>query len=162
MLVVFCRLLLIIDVSRLLHLSIPTFDLFQSEPTAAPSSWEQQGPTIFGDGAGDLLGLSVALSSAASILAMGAPGYNNNTGYVKVYRADDDGGNRVQLGQTIYDDATGDWFGQSVDITAKGTTIICGSPGSSVVNDRPGYVRVFSLVDGNNDLGTDTSWEQIG
>ena len=102
-----------------------------------PSSWEQLGPTIVGDGAGDSLGRSVALSSDASILAMGAPWYNNNTGYVKVYRADDDGGNRVQLGQTIYGNATGDWFGWSADITADGMTIICGSP---VVDDRPGYV----------------------
>jgi hypothetical protein len=87
---------------------------------------------------------------------MGAPYYNDDTGYIKVYRADDDGGNRVQLGPTIYGDATYDWFGQSVDITANGTTIICSSP----VGDGPGYVRVFSLVGGNDDLDTAT-WDQI-
>ncbi len=104
----------------------------------------------------------MALSSDASTLAMGAPYYNNNTGYVKVYRADNDGGNRVQLSQTIYGDATDDYFGYSADITADGMTIICGSPGSYGNDDWAGYVRVFSLVDGNEDLGTETSWEQIG
>jgi hypothetical protein len=102
----------------------------------------------------------VALSSEASTLAIGAPWGNDDTGYVRVYRTDDDGGNRVQLGQTIYGDATGDEFGWSVDITADGTTLVCGSPGTWEVNDRPGYVRVFSLV-GGDDLDTAT-WNQIG
>ncbi len=162
MLVVFRRRLPIINVSCLLHLSIPTFDLFQSDPTAAPSSWEQRGPTIVGDAAGDELGSSVALSSDASILAMGAPDYNNNMGYVKIYRTEDDGGSRVQLGQTIYGNATDDEFGSSVDITADGMTIICGSQGNYEIFDRPGYVRVFSLVGVDDDLDTATSWEQIG
>jgi len=43
----------------------------------------------------------VALLSYASILAMGAPYYNDDTGYIKVYCADNDGGKRVQLGPTI-------------------------------------------------------------
>jgi hypothetical protein len=39
-------------------------------------------------------------------------------------------------------------------------TIICGSPGLYTF-DRPGYVRVFSLVGGADNLGTAT-WNQIG
>ena len=89
----------------------------------------------------------------------GGVGYNQDTGYVKVYRVDDDGGNRMQLGQTIYGDATGDYFGGSVDITANGMTIICGSPGFE--RTRKGYVRVFALVGGNDNLDTAT-WKQIG
>ncbi len=159
MLIVFCRRRQI-DISPL-HLLILAFALFQSEPTVVPSSWEQRGPTIVGDASGDELGCSVAFSLDASTLAMGAPGYNNRTGYVKVYRTNDDGKNRVQLGENIYGNATNDNFGWYVDITADGMTIICGSLGSSEANDRPGYVRVFSLVGGDNDLDTDT-WEQIG
>ncbi len=104
----------------------------------------------------------MALSSNASILAMGAPYFNNNMGYVKVYCADDNGRNRVQLGQTIYGDATNDYFGNSADITANRMTISCGSPGSLEANNQPGYVRVFSLVGGDGNLDRDTSWEQIG
>jgi hypothetical protein len=68
----------------------------------------------------------------------------------------------VQLGEIIYGDATGDLFGRSVDITAEGNAIVIGSPGwlDGGIGDRPGYVKVFSLVS-DDDLGTNT-WEQIG
>jgi hypothetical protein len=95
-------------------------------------------------------------------VVLGAPGNNNNTGYVVVYRTGDNSGNRTQLGKTIYGNGTNDWFGQSVDITADGMTMICGSLGYYEFGDRPGCVRTFSLVGGSGDLGTDTSWEQIG
>jgi hypothetical protein len=117
---------------------------------------------IVGDAAGDLLGFLVALSPDASTLAMGAPYYNKNTGYVKVYHTNDDGRNRVQLGQTIYGNVTDDYFRYSADITTDGMTIICVSPGSYGNDDRAVYLRVFSLVDGDDDLGTETFWEQIG
>jgi hypothetical protein len=111
-------------------------------------SWRQQGATIVG------VGESVALSADASIMAIGdyhTMGYV----YVKVYHTDDDGVNRVQLGQTIYGDATNDYFGRSfgisIDITPDGNTLAIGSSK---------YVRVFSL-EGDSDLGTD-NWKQIG
>jgi hypothetical protein len=116
--------------------------------------------TIEGDFPNDLLGNSVALSANASILAIGARGYNNGTGYVKVFLTYDDGGNRVQLGQTILGDNAYDDFGESLDITADGMTIICGSPGYSGEIDGPGYMKVFSLKS-DSSLGTDI-WKQIG
>lgn len=111
----------------------------------------------------------MALSADARTLVIGAPGYDSNTdrkGYVKVYRADEDGGNRVQLGKTIYKNATGDLFGWSVDITSDGNFIVLGSPGTGMwvgdawEDDHPGYVRVFSL-DSNNEAGTNGTWKQI-
>ncbi|KAL3809759.1 hypothetical protein ACHAXA_010714 [Cyclostephanos tholiformis] len=87
------------------------------------------------------------------------PGHGQGQGYAKVYRTSDGSGNRVPLGQTVFGAKTGDRFGHSVDIAADGNTIVIGSPGYSDDN-RPGYVRVFSLVS-DDDLGTNT-WEQIG
>jgi hypothetical protein len=87
---------------------------------------------------------------------MGTLGYNNDTGYVKVYHTNDNGRNRTQLSKTIYGNAANDGFGHFVDITANGMTIICGS-----LWTVPGCVRVFSLVDGDDNLGMAT-WEQIG
>jgi hypothetical protein len=55
--------------------------------------------------ASDNFGRSVALSADASIMAIGASSDFDYTGYVEVYSTDDDGGNRVQLGQTIYGNA---------------------------------------------------------
>jgi hypothetical protein len=93
-------------------------------------------------------------------MAIGASGYNNYTGYIKVYCTKDDGGNRLQLGQIIYGNAANDWFGFSVDDTTNTMTIICGSPGKIEDNDRPGYMTVFTL-DGADNLGMDI-WNQIG
>ncbi len=103
----------------------------------------------------------MALSADANTLVAGAP-TDNDTGYVKVYRMTaDGGGTRTQLGQTIYGNATGDLFGKSVDVTAEGNVIVVGSPGYFEYNgeysNRPGYVRVFSFLDG--DTGT---WKQVG
>ncbi|KAL3807048.1 hypothetical protein ACHAXA_009853 [Cyclostephanos tholiformis] len=137
----------------------PTTDIPTKAPEAFISSasiWVQYGPDIVGDAADDLLGFSVAASADASTLVIGAPG----TGYVKVYRTNFDSGNRVPLGQTIYGDATGDQFGHSVDVATNGNFIVIGSPGSWENEDRPGYVRVFTL-ESDDDLGTNT-WKQIG
>jgi 6-phosphogluconolactonase (cycloisomerase 2 family) len=107
----------------------------------------------------------VALSADAKTLVVGAPGLYDNTdkeGYVKVYRMTDDGGSRTQLGQTIYGNATGDLFGWSVDVTAQGNVIVLSSTGYSVVNDRPGYVQVFSLDSDDETAGTTGTWKQVG
>ncbi len=119
---------------------------------------------IVGDAAYDYLGISVALSADARTLVIGAPGFYSSTdrkGYAKVYRADEDGGNRVQLGQTIYGNATGDLLGWSVDITAEGNIIVLGLPGNADYGDRPGYVQVFSL-DSDAEASKTGSWSQIG
>ncbi len=68
--------------------------------------------------------------------------------------------NWTQLGQSIHGNETDDYFGSSVDITADGRTIVCGSPGDFWSEDRPGYVRVFKLLS-DGDIGTNT-WVQIG
>ena len=77
----------------------------------------------------------MALSANAMTLVVGAPGddllsnaYTNRKGYVEVYRTDEDGWKRTQLGQTIYRNV-GDQFGWSIDINAEGNNIILGSPG---------------------------------
>jgi hypothetical protein len=144
--------------------SMQTFS-FQSVPPVATSLWEQQGSAIVGDAAEDYLGTSVALSADAKTLVIGAPGYYENTdreGYVKVYRMTEDGGSRTQLGQTIYGNATGDLFGQSVDVTAQGNVLVLGSPAYYALNDRPGYVQVFSLDSDDGTAGTTGTWKQVG
>jgi hypothetical protein len=139
------------------------------DPVPVPiPRWKQLGATIERDLIDDRadrlrwdrFGTSVALSADASILAIGAPGYIDNIGFVKVFRVDDDGGNWVQLGQTIFGDNAYDDFGISVDISPDGMTIICGSPQMGHDYDSPGYVRVFSL-EGDSSLGTD-NWKKIG
>ncbi len=148
-----------IEVSRY-HLSKLIFD-FQSQSSVATSSWKQQAPAIVGNAADDGLGRSVALSADTRTLVVGAPGDYDNTdrkGYVRVYHTDKDDGSRI--GQTIYGNAIGDLFGWSVDITTEGNNIVLGAPGYYNNTDRPGYVRVYSLV--SNDEAGDDTWNQIG
>jgi hypothetical protein len=104
---------------------------------------------------------AVALSADARTLVVGASGWNNvdSEGFVKVYRADEDGQTRVQLGQIIYGNENGDLCGWSVDVTAEGNSIVLGCLGNDI-EDRRGYARVFSL-DSNDVAGTGT-WKQIG
>jgi hypothetical protein len=92
-------------------------------------------------------------------MVIGAPEYKTKMGYVKAYRTVDDGGTWNELGKTIYGNSTEDMFGTSVDITADGTIIICGSPGNSDAENRPGYVRVFELSESDNGTAT---WVQLG
>ena len=75
---------------------------------------------------------------------VGASGVGGSgiTGYVKVYRINGNDGNMVQLGETIYGDKDNDYFGQSVDISSDGNTLLIGAPG----NDVPGYVRIYPLT----------------
>jgi hypothetical protein len=133
--------------------------LFQSAPATASLDWEQRGPAIVGNAKFDQLGYLTALSTNARAMAVGAPWYDSYKGYVEVYHTVDDGVNWTQLGQIIYGNATYDTFGLSVDISADGKTIICGSPGYWD-GSFPGYVRVYKLAS-NGDIGTDT-WKQIG
>ncbi len=68
-----------------------------------------------------------SLSADASIMAIRVSWFNDYMGYIKVYHTNDDGGNRVQFGQTIYGNATYDNFGVSMDITSDGNTLTIGS-----------------------------------
>ncbi|KAL3822140.1 hypothetical protein ACHAXA_011685 [Cyclostephanos tholiformis] len=100
--------------------------------TIAPMMWRQQSSAIFGFGEYEQL----AMSANAKTLVIGATGYNSYRGYVEVKYSVDDGGYWSRLGQIINGNATNDFFGESVDITADGTTIICGSPGDITAVDR--------------------------
>jgi len=129
----------------------------QSEVAVVPSSWKQQGETIVGDGA---FGWSVALSADASTIAIGNHDGWEYAGYVQVFHTDNDTGNTVQIGLDINGDAPGDNFGESVDISADGKTIICASRSGNGITSDEGHVRVFSL-EGDKAFGSDT-WKQIG
>lgn len=49
-------------------------------------------------------------------------------GFAKVFRTSNNSGIGMQLGETICGDASGEMFGQSVDITANGNPVVIGSP----------------------------------
>jgi len=125
------------------------------------TSWGQIGQDIDGEAYYDGFGSSVSLSADGSTIAIGTPGNDDNgvdSGKVMVYRIDSEGSSWERLVQSIYGDNAGDRLGKSVNLSPDGNTLAIGSPGFWEENDRPGYVRVFSL---ESSLNTG-SWIQIG
>jgi len=101
------------------------------------------------DGAnGDLLGSSVAVSGDGNTIVVGALGDNDdddNSGSAYVF---DLAGNQLAK-LTAFDGAVNDFFGNNVDISADGNTIIIGSTGDgNAVNS--GVVHTFSRNDDGN------------
>ncbi len=103
----------------------------------------------------------MSLSADGSTIAIGAPFNDDNgddSGQVLVYRINSEGSSWEQLVQSIHGDNAGDRCGWSVNLSPDGNTLAVGAPGYWEDDDRPGYVRVFSL---ESSLNT-SSWIQIG
>ncbi|KGE86778.1 hypothetical protein IX84_19255, partial [Phaeodactylibacter xiamenensis] len=88
----------------------------------------QLGLDIDGEGADDQSGESVSLSSDGSVLAIGAPGNNDNgslLGHVRVYEWDGTGWS--QRGVDIDGEAFGDGSGISVSLSSDGSVLAIGA-----------------------------------
>jgi hypothetical protein len=136
--------------------------------TGAPTlSWYQRGGDIYGEAAGDQNGSSVSISADGTIIAIGAVGNDasgnllSNAGHVRVYKYDatkttaqwDDqslanygpaGWNRV--GEDIDGEASGDFSGFSVSLSADGTIVAIGANYNDVSGNllsNAGHVRVY-------------------
>ena len=96
-----------------------------------------------------------------STIAIGSLFNDDNgagSGKVVVYRIDSEGSSWESLVQSIHCDNAGDYVGTSVTLSSDGNILVIGSSGYREDDDRPGYVRVFSL---ESSLNTG-SWVQIG
>ena len=131
-------------------------------------SWQKIGQDIDGEAADYWSGHSLSLSADGSIVAIGAPHKFTDDGswpgQVTVYRINSDGSSWERLGQSMYGDNAGDIFGWSINLSPDGSTLAIGSPGYGYFDycdDRPGYVRVFSLTSGDDIADADT-WNLIG
>ncbi len=105
----------------------------------------------------------MSLSADGMTVAIGSP-YNaengDASGQVRVYRIDGQGSSWERLGQVINGDNEYDLFGWSgVNLSPDGYTLAIGSP--EIGGFGPGYVRVFTLEVGDDDVDTG-SWKQIG
>jgi len=100
-----------------------------AKPTATPTTadWNQKGPTIVGSAAGDQSGISVSLSFDGSVVAIGAPYKNLQTGQVRVYEWNDS--NWSQRGSDIVGAATSNRFGYSVSLSSDGSILAVGATG---------------------------------
>ena len=108
-------------------------------------AWSQRGSDINGEAAADRSGISVALSSDGSVLAIGAyqnDGNGSNSGHVRVYQWS--AGAWSQRGSDINGEATGDNSGHSVSLSSDGSVLAIGAPYNSGAATNSGHVRVYT------------------
>lgn len=85
------------------------------------------GAPHYGTQAGDNFGYSIALNFTGTRLAVGAPGYNSETGYVYVSDYNEISNTWSQVGSNIVGPHTSSRFGNSIDINWTGDRIIVGA-----------------------------------
>jgi hypothetical protein len=115
-------------------------------------TWTQIGDDLIGEDEFQLFGLSLALSSDGTILAIGSPGYLNSKGKISVYRNVND--IWEQIGSDIVGEFDNDRAGIATSISSDGSILAVGIHYSDVNGIRSGQVKVFENI--NN------SWQQIG
>ncbi len=118
-------------------------------------TWVQIGNDIDGEAEDDTSGSSVSLSADGNIVAIGAPGNDENgsfSGHVRVY--ENVAGTWVQIGADIDGEAPSDQSGRSVSLSNDGTIVAIGAFGNAGNGFLSGHVRVYENVSG--------TWTQIG
>ena len=113
-------------------------------------TWTQIGNDINGTDRDDS-GYSVSLSSDGSIVAIGAPSANYDSGLIRIYQNIDE--SWVQVGQDI-DGVNWGLMGVSISLSSEGSVVATGVPFSLVNGRWSGLARVFQNING--------TWIKIG
>lgn len=121
-------------------------------------SQTQIGQDITGDMPDDKFGHGVALSADGNVMAVSAPGNDNNgtdAGHIKVYTKTN--GTWTQIGQDIQGDIADDQIGYKIALSDDGTTVAFSAMSAKRTTNNVfhwGYVSVFKNV--NN------TWTKVG
>ncbi|KAH8083396.1 hypothetical protein JL720_8280 [Aureococcus anophagefferens] len=103
-------------------------------------TWKQRGDDIDAEAAGDESGYSVSLSADGATLAVGAytnDGAGSNAGHARVFAWDSDENEWKQRGEDIDGEAADDYSGYSVSLSADGTALAVGAPGTAAPAPTP-------------------------
>jgi hypothetical protein len=105
--------------------------------------------------------IAIALSSDASFLAIGLDSYDGeDRGLAKVYGWSCSDAKYLPVGQDLFGEEEFDGFGQAVDLSSDGKTLVVGAnqppPGKS------GYVKVYALAEDGGDDGASFEWKLVG
>ena len=103
--------------------------------------WNQMGQPIYGEANNEEFGTSVSLSGDGTMIAVGAPKSDTNSGYVRVFKYYS---TWIQLGNSI-DGNSGDKFGNALSLSKDGHRLTIGAPENSDTTDRAGYASVYDF-----------------
>jgi uncharacterized protein YjbI with pentapeptide repeats len=123
--------------------------------TTYGSLWNKLGADIVGKVNGDESGTSISVSADGTIVAIGARSNSTNRGTVRVYKYNDVTWN--QIGADINGEASSDYSGQSVSLSANGRVVAIGAnmnDGSGNLLADSGHVRIYEF--------NGTNWVQRG
>ncbi len=115
--------------------------------TLVNGNWMQKGAPIDGENNIDDSGKSIALSADGNIIAIGAPAcsaIDNRRGRVRVYQFINGVWNKI--GGNIDGGGAFYYFGESVDLSSDGHTVVVGARGDG---GFPGQVSVYKYINGN-------------
>jgi Flp pilus assembly pilin Flp len=118
-------------------------------------AWTQLGGDINGEVEFEDSGSEVALSQVGNIVAISSPSSNANglhSGHVRIFEYV--GGVWTQIGEDINGEASEDYFGWSIALSASGNVIAIGSLWNDNNGSDAGNVRVFQNLGG--------AWTQLG
>jgi len=118
-------------------------------------AWTQLGGDINGEVEFEDSGSEVALSQVGNIVAISSPSSNANglhSGHVRIFEYV--GGVWTQIGEDINGEASEDYFGWSIALSASGNVIAIGSLWNDNNGSDAGNVRVFQNLGG--------AWTQMG
>jgi hypothetical protein len=108
------------------------------------SEWRQRGDDIDGEASDDKSGTSVSLSSDGTRVAIGATGWSNGRGHVRVYRWN--GSSWQQSGRDIIGWTRISNAGFRVALSSDGTRVAIGAPRDTNMGSDSGYVGVSEFL----------------
>jgi uncharacterized protein YjbI with pentapeptide repeats len=136
--------------------------------TTYGSTWNKVGSDIAGNVTGDESGTSLSISADGTVVAIGARSNTSNRGTVRVYKYNNV--SWTQMGSDINGEASSDYSGQSVSLSANGTIVAIGAnynDGDSNLRPDSGHVRIYefngsSWVQRGGDIDGEASADQSG
>ena len=126
-------------------------------------TWDQLGQLIKGDNKADFLGANVKLSANGEILAVSSHDFDDDRGYVKIFKYSKKKKKWKQLGSTIEGENNDDGSGWGLSLSENGLIVAIGAYGNDDGNiggddddDDAGHTRIFKYSKSEKD------WQQMG
>ena len=138
------------------------------EYDASTTTWTQLGRDIDGEAEDDQSGYSVSLSADGRRVAIGAylnDGDGEDAGHTRIYEYNASSSSWTQLGSDIDGEATDDFSGSSVSLSADGRRVAIRALNNDGNGTNSGHTQIYeydATTTGWTQLGSDIDGEAVG